>query len=116
MFLISFIVLSIDQPMEDPNIFLRQRPMTTPVVLVGEDNCQLCIGTMPVMTFAREDFHKGLIYLMAYYYALHLMYPKCASTVLLVLQTEVLLDAIHEKDENHSYKKSMSDWKKYLSQ
>ena len=71
---------------------------------------------MPVMTFEREDFHKGLIYLMAYYYALHLTYPKCASTVLSVLQTEVLRDAIHEGHATHAYKKSMTEWKDYLSQ
>lgn len=49
-FLIFFIDLSIDQPTEDPNGFLRQRPLASPVVLVGEDNCLLCIGTLPVMT------------------------------------------------------------------
>ena len=38
----------------------------------------------------------------AYYYALHLTYPKCASTVLSVLQTEVLRDAMREMPPTHT--------------
>jgi len=108
--------LSFDQPLEDPNSFLRQRPLSTPVVLVSEENCLLAIGTMPVLTFDRDKFEEGLVYLMAYYYALHLTYPKCASTVLSVLQSEILDDAMHDGDATHSYKKSLAEWKDYLNQ
>ncbi|KAJ8406840.1 hypothetical protein AAFF_G00297560 [Aldrovandia affinis] len=55
-----------------------------------EDNCMIAIGSTPVATFDSERFHEGLLYLMAYYYALHLTYPKCISTLLSVLQTEIL--------------------------
>ncbi|KAM7412343.1 hypothetical protein PAMA_022025 [Pampus argenteus] len=59
---------------EDPYGFLRQRPLSCPVVLVSEDNCMIAIGNMPVTTFNTERFNEGLLYLMAYYYALHLTY------------------------------------------
>ena len=60
-FLIFFIDLSFDQPTEDPNSVLRHHRLASPVIL-EEENCLLCIGTTPVMNFARKDFHKGLIY------------------------------------------------------
>ena len=53
---------------------------------------------------------------MAYYYTLHLTYPKCASTVLSVLQTEVLDNEIHEGDATHAYRKYIAEWKDYQSQ
>ncbi|KAM7423435.1 hypothetical protein PAMA_011140 [Pampus argenteus] len=90
---------------EDPDGFLRQRPLSCPVVLVSEDNCMIAIGNMPVTTFNTERLNEGLLYLMAYYYALHLTYPKCISTLLSVLQTEILQDSIHEQDLTPSYKK-----------
>ena len=104
------------QPTEDPDCFLNQRPLASPVLLVGDGNCLLCIGTMPVFSFEKADFAKGIMYLMAYYYALHLTYPKCLSTVLSVLQTEVLHDAMHDGDSTHAYRKSLAEWKDYLNQ
>ena len=52
------------------------------------------------------------MYLMAWYYAFHLTYPKCIVT-LLPVQTEVLLDTIHDRDLTSSYKKAMAEWKKF---
>ncbi|KAM7420117.1 hypothetical protein PAMA_014701 [Pampus argenteus] len=99
---------------EDPDGFLRQRPLSCPVVLVSEDNCMIAIGNMPVTTFNTERFNEGLLYLMAYYYALHLTYPKCISTLLSVLQTEILQDSIHEQDLTPSYKKAIGEWKSFI--
>ncbi|TKS66016.1 hypothetical protein D9C73_000072 [Collichthys lucidus] len=99
---------------EDPDGFLRQLPLSCPVVLVSEDNCMIAIGNMPVTTFNTERFNEGLLYLMAYYYALHLTYPKCISTLLSVLQTEILQDSIHEQDMTPSYKKAIGEWKSFI--
>ena len=74
----------------------------------------IAIGNMPVTTFNIERFDEGLLYLMAYYYALHLTYPKCISTLLSVVQTEILLDSIHEQDLTPSYKKAISEWKSFI--
>ncbi|KAI4794465.1 hypothetical protein KUCAC02_032042 [Chaenocephalus aceratus] len=41
--------------------------------------------------------------------------PTCIATLLSVVQTEVLLDAIHDCDMTTSYKKAMADWKKFIS-
>lgn len=76
----------------------------------------IAIGTTPVVTFGMEQLKNGLIYLMAFYYTFQLTYPKCASTVLSVLQTEVLHDAIHEADTTHQYKKAMGEWKAFISE
>ncbi|KAG7313886.1 hypothetical protein KOW79_022382 [Hemibagrus wyckioides] len=100
---------------EDPNTFLQTRPLLSPVVIVCETNCLLAIGTMPVVTFPKEDIYVSVIYLMACYYAFHLTKPKCIATLLSVLQTEVLLDTIHDKDMTSSYKKSMIEWKKFIT-
>ncbi|XP_078023648.1 uncharacterized protein LOC144462870 [Epinephelus lanceolatus] len=99
---------------EDPDGFLRQRPLSCPVVIVSEGNCMIAIGNMPVTTFNIERFNEGLLYLMAYYYALHLTYPKCISTLLSVLQTEILQDSIHEQDLTPSYKKAIGKWKSFI--
>ncbi|KAJ8371609.1 hypothetical protein AAFF_G00306740 [Aldrovandia affinis] len=99
---------------EDPDGFLHQRPLSCPVVVVSEDNCMIAIGSTPVATFDSERFHEGLLYLMAYYYALHLTYPKCISTLLSVLQTEILQDSIHEGDSTPSYKKAIGEWKSFI--
>ncbi|CAG5850998.1 unnamed protein product, partial [Menidia menidia] len=99
---------------EDPDGFLRQRPLSCPVMLVSEENCMIAIGNMPVTTFNIERFDEGLLYLMAYYYALHLTYPKCISTLLSVVQTEILLDSIHEQDLTPSYKKAIGEWKSFI--
>ncbi|KAE8277873.1 hypothetical protein D5F01_LYC24085 [Larimichthys crocea] len=103
-----------EETSEDPDGFLRQRPLSCPVVLVSEDNCMIAIGNMPVTTFNAERFNEGLLYLMAYYYALHLTYPKCISTLLSVLQTEILQDSIHEQDLTPSYKKAIGEWKSFI--
>ncbi|CAB1414089.1 unnamed protein product, partial [Pleuronectes platessa] len=73
---------------EDPNGFLQQRPLSSPVLLVSEDNYMIAIGKTPVTTFTMDGLNEGLLYVMAYYYALHMTYPKCISTLLSVLQTE----------------------------
>lgn len=101
---------------EDPNTFLQTRPLFSPVVIVCETNCLLAIGTMPVVTFPKEDIYTSVMYLMACYYAFHLTYPKCIATLLSVLQTEVLLDAIHDKDMTSSYKKAMVEWEKFITE
>ncbi|KAL2102087.1 hypothetical protein ACEWY4_003848 [Coilia grayii] len=98
---------------EDPNGFIQQRPLSSPVLLVSEDNCMIAIGKTPVTTFSMERLNEGLLYLMAYYYALHMTYPKCISTVLSVLQTEVLHDSIHDQDLTPQYKKSIGEWKSF---
>lgn len=51
---------------------------------------------------------------MAYYYTLHLTYPKCVATLLSVIQTEILQDAIHDRDATASYKKAMAEWKDFI--
>lgn len=83
---------------EDPEGFLQQRTLSCPVLLISNDNCMIAVGNTPVTTFASAKLNEGLLYLMAYYYALHLTYPKCISTLLLVLQTEILQDSIHAQD------------------
>ncbi|XP_056232240.1 uncharacterized protein LOC130169474 [Seriola aureovittata] len=99
---------------EDPDGFMRQRPLSSPVLLVSEDNCMIAIGNTPVTTFAMDRLNEGLLYLMAYYYALHMTYPKCISTLLSVLQTEVLQDSIHEQDLTPHYKKAIGEWKSFI--
>ena len=74
----------------------------------------IALGNTPVTTFDRRDFYEGLLYVMAYYYALHLTYPKCISTLLSVLQTEILLDSIHDQDLTPSYKKALGEWKSFI--
>ncbi|XP_073318839.1 uncharacterized protein [Pagrus major] len=98
---------------EDPNGFMQQRPLSSPVLLVSEDNCMIAIGKTPVTTFTIDRLNEGLLYVMAYYYALHMTYPKCISTLLSVLQTEVLQDSIHEQDLTPHYKKAMGEWKSF---
>lgn len=74
----------------------------------------MAIGATPITTFAKDDLGEGLLYLMAYYYTMHLTYPKCVATLLSVIQTEVLKDSIHEKDTTGSYKKVMTEWKRFI--
>lgn len=74
----------------------------------------IAIGSTLVATFDSERFHEGLLYLMAYYYALHLTYLKCISTLLSVLQTEILQDSIHDGDSTPSYKKAIGEWKSFI--
>ncbi|KAL2094166.1 hypothetical protein ACEWY4_011478 [Coilia grayii] len=95
---------------EDPNGFIQQRPLSSPVLLVSEDNCMIAIGKKQSPPSAWNDSMRDLI---AYYYALHMTYPKCISTVLSVLQTEVLHDLIHDQDLTPQYKKSIGEWKSF---
>ena len=74
----------------------------------------IAIGNMPVTAFSIERMDEGLLYLMVYYYALHLTYPKCISTLLSVLQTEILQDSIHEQDFTPFYKKAIGEWKSFI--
>ncbi|XP_054868581.1 uncharacterized protein LOC111564621 [Amphiprion ocellaris] len=106
-------MLHILESVEDPNTFLNARPLSSPVVIVCESNCILAIGTMPVLIFPKEDISDSAMYIMACYYTFHLTYPKCLATLLSVLQTEVLMDAIHDQDMTSSYKKAMAEWRKF---
>ncbi|KAJ4932575.1 hypothetical protein JOQ06_010993 [Pogonophryne albipinna] len=81
------------------------------VLIVSSSSCLLAIGDAPIVTFPNQD-----IYLMAYYYAFHLTYTKCVATLLSIIQTEILLDKIHDKDLTPSYKKGMAEWKAFLGQ
>lgn len=73
------------------------------------------VVTMPVVTFTKEDICASVTNLMACYYAFHLTYPKCIATLFSVLQTEVLSDAIHDRDMTSSYKKAMAEWKRFIT-
>ncbi|CAL9700930.1 unnamed protein product [Knipowitschia caucasica] len=98
---------------EDPERYLQQRTLFSPVLLMGMDNCMIAIDNTPVTTFPSAKLNEGLVYLLAYYYTLHLTYPKCISTLLSVLQTEVLEDSIHDRDATSSYKRAMVEWKSF---
>ena len=74
----------------------------------------IAIGNTPVTTLDRKKFHEGLLYLLGYYYCLHLTYPKFIATLLSVLQTEVLQDSLHDQDSTASYKKAIADWRSFL--
>lgn len=41
----------------------------------------IAIGKAPVTIFTMDRLNERLLYLMAYYYALHMTYPKCISTL-----------------------------------
>ncbi|KAL7385551.1 hypothetical protein ABVT39_024162 [Epinephelus coioides] len=101
---------------EDPNAYLKKRPLSCPVLIVSPSNCLLAVGDVPITTFPKDKVTEGALYLMAYYYTLHLTYPKCVATLLSVIQTEVLLDKIHERDLTSSYKKSMAEWNAFIGQ
>ncbi|XP_030601117.1 uncharacterized protein LOC115791134 [Archocentrus centrarchus] len=109
-------LLHVLQPAEDPAIYLQRRSLFSPVLLFDGSHCIMAIGTTPITTFAKEDLCQGLLYLMAYYYTLHLTYPKCVATLLSVIQTEVLKDSIHERDTTSSYKKAMAEWKAFIQE
>nr|XP_023649474.1 uncharacterized protein LOC111834427 isoform X1 [Paramormyrops kingsleyae] len=101
---------------EDPNTYLMKRPLSCPVLIVGPSNYVLAVGDVPITTFPKDKVTEGALYLMAYYYTLHLTYPKCVATLLSVIQTEVLLDKIHERSLTSSYKKSMAEWNAFIGQ
>ncbi|XP_051799003.1 uncharacterized protein LOC127537744 [Acanthochromis polyacanthus] len=100
-------------PAEDPEGYLQQRPLMCPVLLISKENCMIAIDNTPVTTFPKPKLDEGLLYLMAYYYAMHLTYPKCISTLLSVLQTEIILDSIHDQDATSSYKKALAEWRSF---
>ncbi|XP_056292489.1 uncharacterized protein LOC130207799 isoform X2 [Pseudoliparis swirei] len=54
-------VLHILESTEDPNSFLQARPLFNPVVIVCETICILAIGTMPVLSFPKEDIYASLM-------------------------------------------------------
>lgn len=104
------------QETEDPNSYLRKCPLSCPLLIVGPSNRLLAVGDVAITTFPKDKLTESALYLMAYYYTLHLTYPKCVATLLSVIQTEVLLDKIHERDLTSSYKKSMAEWKAFIGQ
>ncbi|XP_029567083.1 uncharacterized protein LOC115161028 isoform X1 [Salmo trutta] len=56
-------MLHILESAEDPNTFLQERLLFSPVVIICETNCVLAIGTMPVVTFPKEDIYASVTYL-----------------------------------------------------
>ncbi|KAM8760323.1 uncharacterized protein AB9X84_008434 isoform 1-T1 [Acanthopagrus schlegelii] len=101
------------EPSEDPNVFLQRRPITSPVLLVESTNLLLAVGTVPLTTLPKEMIHEAPLILLGCYYTFHLTYPKCISTLLSIIQTEVLKDSIHECDLTHSYKKAIAEWEEF---
>ncbi|CAL8234546.1 unnamed protein product, partial [Arctogadus glacialis] len=59
-------------PTEAPEMYLRRRPLATPFILVGEEDCFLCAGNAPVVSFGRSSLAESVLYVMAYYYAFHM--------------------------------------------
>ncbi|KAI4898557.1 hypothetical protein NFI96_004316 [Prochilodus magdalenae] len=102
-------------PSENAAAFLGRHPLSSPLLLIDQENCMITIGKNPVTTFPKDLLHEGILYVMAYYYALHLTYPKCIATLLSVLQTEVLGDVLHEQDSTASYKRALSEWKRFAN-
>lgn len=92
---------------------MNKRPLSCPVVLVSSSNCLLVVD-VAVATFSNDKLTESALYLMAYYYTMHLTYPKCVATVLSFIQTEVLKDKMNEKDLTPSYKKCMAEWKAFI--
>lgn len=99
---------------EDPQVYLQKRSLLSPVLVYDGYKCIIAVGNIPVSTFDKEQFGEGVIYLMAYYYAFHLTYPKCVATLLSIIQTEVLLDAIHDRDATASYRKVLGEWRAFI--
>lgn len=102
------------QPTEDPDAVLQKRSLSYPVVMFDGCKCVIAVGNLPVTTFDKEKLGEAMIYVMAYFYALHLTYPKCVATLLSVIQTEVLQDAIHESDTTSSYRKALAEWHAFI--
>ncbi|KAM7378809.1 hypothetical protein PAMP_004406 [Pampus punctatissimus] len=72
-------LLHVLQPTEEPAIYLQKRTLFSPVLVFDGSRCLLAIGNTPVTTFAKEELGKGLLYLMGYYYTMHLTYPVCGD-------------------------------------
>ncbi|KAL3981031.1 carcinoembryonic antigen-related cell adhesion molecule [Sarotherodon galilaeus] len=107
-------LLHILKPGEDAMLYLEKRPLSSPVLLFDGTTSIVAVGNIPVTTLPLEDFWEGMLVLMAYYYTLHLTYPKCVATVLSVIQTEVITDAIHDQDATSAYKKAIAEWKSFF--
>ncbi|XP_077939168.1 uncharacterized protein LOC144411419 isoform X2 [Gasterosteus aculeatus] len=99
---------------EDPALYLEKHPLSSPVLLSDGSTTIVAVGNVPVTTLPQEDFSDGMLVLMAYYYTLHLRYPKCVATLLSVIQTEVIGDTIHDQDATSAYRKAMADWKSFI--
>nr|XP_054607445.1 uncharacterized protein LOC129167182 [Nothobranchius furzeri] len=106
--------LHVLKPTEDPDAVLQKRSLSCPVVMFDGCKCVIAVGNLPVTTFDKEKLGEGMIYVMAYFYTLHLTYPKCVATLLSVIQTEVLQDAIHERDTTSYYKKALAEWYAFI--
>jgi hypothetical protein len=80
------------QPTEDPETFLNRRPLTTPLLLVDENqDAFLCLGAEAIQ-LPKRYLGDAALYIIAYCYALHMTYPKCVACVLSIIHTEVLGD------------------------
>ncbi|KAI4892098.1 hypothetical protein NFI96_019151, partial [Prochilodus magdalenae] len=110
-------LLHVLQAREDPSLYLEKRPLTSPVLLFDGKVCILAVGNVLVSTIPKEEFFDGMLILMAYYYTMHLTYPKCVGHIpkmcLSVIQTEVLCDAIHDRDATGACKRAMAEWKSF---
>lgn len=107
------VLIFLFQPGEDPGLYLEKRPLSSPVLLFDGTTSIVAVGNRPVCNLPQEDFWEGILVLMAYYYTLHLTYPKCVATVLSVIQTVVIGDAIHGQDATGAYKKAIAEWKSF---
>ncbi|KAF7704868.1 hypothetical protein HF521_021940 [Silurus meridionalis] len=67
---------SASTPSDDPDTYIHRCMFSSPVLLVGEENCIVVVGTTPVLTFYKDLLHEGPLYLLAYYHAFYLTYPK----------------------------------------
>ena len=65
-------------------------------------------------TYSQNVRYQRVFFTLWPTYTLHLTYPRCASTLLSVIQTEVLLDKILERDLTASYKKALAEWKTFI--
>ncbi|CAL9696058.1 unnamed protein product [Knipowitschia caucasica] len=106
--------LHVLKPTEDPDSVLQKRSLPCPVVVFDGSKCVIAVGNLPITTFDKEKLGEAMIYVMAYFYALHLTYPKCVATLLSVIQTEVLQDAIHEGDTTSSYRKALAEFHAFI--
>ncbi|CAM4684124.1 unnamed protein product [Leuciscus chuanchicus] len=58
---------------EDPNSYLKESPLSCPVLIVSPSNFLLAEGDVAITTFPKDKLTESALYLMAYYYTLHLM-------------------------------------------
>lgn len=57
---------------EGPIDYLKKHPLSCPVLIVSSSNCLLAVGDVPKYTLPKDKVTEGVLYLMAYYHALHL--------------------------------------------